>query len=224
MELYRLENVCCTLGNRESCKRILKNVNLSIESGSIVSITGPSGAGKSTLLNVLSGLERISSGVVLFDGINFEKLSEKERAKLRLNQFGLVFQSFNLIPSLSIRDNILLPVAMCRKHVEKAYYQALLDLLGIGDLTEKKPMQLSGGEMQRVAIARAIINCPRVVFADEPTGNLDSENGTRVFELLLRCAREFRQTLFFATHDVVKAELAEVHVRVFDGMVELDDK
>ena len=223
MALFELDDVCCFLGNRNNGKMVLKNVNLSIEDEAVVAVTGPSGAGKSTLLNVLSGLEKIQSGTILFNGIDIGALSENKRADLRLKQFGFVFQAFNLIPSLSVKDNIVLPAAMCRAKIEPEYYRSVLEMLGISDLTGKLPSQISGGEMQRVAIARAIINHPKVVFADEPTGNLDSENGTRVFELLLRCAKEFKQTLIFATHDISKAQLANVHVEVFDGVVKADE-
>jgi putative ABC transport system ATP-binding protein len=219
MSLFELNKVCCTLGEGESQKEVLRGISGVIEPGQVVSIVGPSGAGKSTLLNVMSGLERITSGEVLYGGQNIAALSEKQRARLRLKEFGFVFQAFHLIPSLTVYDNIVLPVAMNRKAVDREYYEELIDCLGISGLENKKALQISGGEMQRVAIARAMINKPSVLFADEPTGNLDSANGDRVFSLLIQCSKSFGQTLIYVTHDGEKAKLSDVCWHILDGVV-----
>ena len=155
---------------------VLRNVNLEIPDGKKIAIVGPSGSGKSTLLNIISGIETADSGSVLFDDVNLQQMSEKESTKMRLEKFGFIFQTFNLIKSLTVYDNIILPSVAKNKKYDKEYVNELIDLLKISHRKTFYPQQLSTGEQQRVAIARALVNHPQIIFADEPTGNLDYEN------------------------------------------------
>lgn len=219
MKLFELKDICCTLGKGETKTEALKNVNLNIEKGQSVAVVGPSGAGKSTLLNVMCGLEKFSTGKMIYDGRDITFYSEKKMAELRLKEFGFVYQAFYLISSITVRDNIFLPAVMNGVKIERSYYQGLVEKLGIDGFEKKLPYQLSGGESQRTAIARALINRPKVIFADEPTGNLDSQNGDSVFELLLECTKEFGSTLVYVTHDAEKSRLAERILYIRDGVI-----
>ncbi len=217
--VYEMKEVNLKYGSGTNSVTALKDINLKIEEGEVVAITGASGSGKSTLLNVMSGLDRPSSGNIMFNGDDITKMSQKRLALIRLKNFGFVFQMFHLVPTMTVYDNICLPVLMDGKMVEKAFFDQIIETFSIKDRLYHMPHQLSGGEQQRVAIARAIINKPRVVFADEPTGNLDSENGKKAFGLILRCAKDFKQTLIYVTHDLKLAEAANRIVKLKDGVV-----
>ncbi len=201
---------------------VLRNVSFTIPQGGFVAIVGPSGSGKTTLLGLLAGLDTPTRGKVILDGHDLTTMSENERAKLRGEKVGFVFQSFQLIPTLTARENIQVPLEL--QGVEGAHVRAneLLERVGLGNRGHHFPMQLSGGEQQRVAIARAFANSPRILFADEPTGNLDANTGKLVFDLLESLNRESGSTIVLVTHDAVLAERAARTIRLSDGNVVSD--
>lgn len=198
---------------------ILHSLDLTIPSGQFISIIGPSGSGKSTLLGLIAGLDAPSSGQILLEGQEITSMTEDNLAVLRGDLVGFIFQSFHLIPSLTAFENILVPMEIKGGANAKARAQALLDEVGLHDRGHHYPSQLSGGEQQRVAIARAFANNPRILLADEPTGNLDSRNGAHIFELLLRINRERGATLVLVTHDDALANLADRRISLRDGKV-----
>ncbi|UUC42781.1 ABC transporter ATP-binding protein [Clostridioides difficile] len=197
----------------------LNNVNLEINSGEFVSIIGPSGSGKSTLLHILSGLDNPTSGQVLLDDKDIYKHNEKELSALRRKSFGFVFQQFNLLPVLTASENISMPVLLDKKQPDKDYLNEISSLLGIADRLNHLPHELSGGQQQRVAIARALIAKPDIIFADEPTGNLDSKSGSEVMNLLIKTSKQFGKTLVVITHDDRIAKLADRKISIIDGVL-----
>ena len=198
---------------------VLKGVDLKIEEGEIVSVIGPSGAGKSTLLHVLGGLDQPDQGTVDLDGENIYSLKDAARAKIRNNKVGFVFQFYHLLPEFTALENVLLPAMIQMRQGTKRQFEGqgldLLDKVGLKERVHHKPYQLSGGEQQRVAIARALINKPRIVFCDEPTGNLDSESGEGIIHLLMELNKKNKQTLVIVTHDenVAKRSHRAIHIR-----------
>ncbi len=203
-------------------EQALVKVSLEIREGEIISVIGESGSGKSTLLNLLSTIDKPTAGTVEYNGRRIDNLKQKQASRLRLEEFGFVFQKYNLMPSLNIYDNIILPVAVMNQKWDKEYLAEICKRLGIEEQLRKMPGQLSGGEQQRVAIGRALVNQPKVVFADEPTGNLDSRNGNEVFRILLDCARTEGKTVIFVTHNMELAEMADRKYTLQDG--EMIDK
>ena len=201
---------------------VLRDVSFSIPSGAFVAIVGPSGSGKTTLLGLLAGLDVPTSGSVLMDGDDLGKLSEDRRAQLRGAKVGFVFQSFQLIPTLTALENVQVPLELRGDDGAPARARELLARVGLGDRAHHFPNQLSGGEQQRVAIARAFSNSPRLLFADEPTGNLDSETGARIVELLETLNRESGTTIILVTHDLNLARRAQRIIRLADGVVVSD--
>ncbi len=201
---------------------VLRNVSFTIPQGDFVAIVGPSGSGKTTLLGLLAGLDTPTRGKVILDGHDLTTMSENERARLRGEKVGFVFQSFQLIPTLTARENVQVPLEL--QGVDGAAVRAaeLLDRVGLKEREHHFPMQLSGGEQQRVAIARAFANSPRILFADEPTGNLDAATGVRVFDLLESLNRESGSTIVLVTHDAVLAKRAARTIRLADGAVIAD--
>jgi putative ABC transport system ATP-binding protein len=202
---------------------VLHDVSLTLEDHGFLAIVGPSGSGKTTLLGLLAGLDRPSKGTVRLDGQNLNELSEDARATMRAAKVGFVFQTFQLIPTLTALENVLVPVELQRstrdvRHAE-AHARSLLERVGLGDRTHHYPIQLSGGEQQRVALARAFANRPRVLFADEPTGNLDAETGQGVIDLLVDLNREERTTLVLVTHDPALAGRATRVLRLGGGRI-----
>lgn len=200
---------------------ILKGIDLRIPQGEVLAIVGPSGAGKSTLLHMLGGLDRPTDGKVILAGQDLYQLNDWERSSLRNKMVGFVFQFYHLLPELTALDNVVLP-AMIKANVRnpRSFETKGLDLLdrvGLSERASHKPNQLSGGEQQRVAIARALINDPKIVFCDEPTGNLDSESGAEIVELLMTLNKKNEQTLIIVTHDEDIAKLAERIVHIRDG-------
>jgi putative ABC transport system ATP-binding protein len=200
---------------------VLKSITLDVPDGSFVAILGPSGSGKSTLLGLLAGLDRPTSGRVWLDGVLLSSLSEDERAQLRGEKVGFVFQSFQLIPTLTARENIQVPLEL-RGLEAQARADELLGRVGLEGRGHHFPSQLSGGEQQRVALARAFSHRPRVLFADEPTGNLDGATGARVIELMSELNREVGTTLILVTHDQTLAARAGRIVRLHDGALQSD--
>ena len=198
---------------------VLRDVSFSIPDGAFVAIVGPSGSGKTTLLGLLAGLDVPTSGNVLVDGEDLGRLSEDRRAQLRGAKVGFVFQSFQLIPTLTALENVQVPLELRGDDGASARARELLGRVGLGDRAHHFPNQLSGGEQQRVAIARAFSNSPRLLFADEPTGNLDSETGARIVELLETLNRESGTTIVLVTHDLTLARRAQRIIRLADGVV-----
>ncbi len=193
-----------------------------MEAGELVSIVGPSGSGKSTLLGLLAGLDRPSAGRVLLEGTDLSALSEDGRARLRRDRIGFVFQSFQLIPTLTARENVRVPLDLAGEPGAAARASDLLGRVGLGDREDHYPSQLSGGEQQRVAIARAFVHHPSILFADEPTGNLDAATGHRIVELLVELNRERGTTLVLVTHDPELAARTHRVIRLADGAMVSD--
>jgi putative ABC transport system ATP-binding protein len=195
----------------------LRGVSAEFFHGSFTAIMGPSGSGKSTLLHVLAGLDRPTGGWVEIDGIRLDELSDRELTLLRRRSVGFVFQSFNLLPVLSAGENIALPVRIAGDEPDRSWTDTLVDAVGIRDRLSHRPAELSGGQQQRVAIARALVTRPAVVFADEPTGNLDSNSGREVLALLRRAVDEYGQTIIMVTHDAAAAAVADRVLFLGDG-------
>ncbi len=208
-----------TYGEGEAAVHALRGVTVSFPTGQFTAIMGPSGSGKSTLMHLLAGLDRPSTGSVLVDGQELAKLDDKALTALRRDKLGFVFQAFNLVPVLNARENITLPLMLAGRKVDKAWFDTLVDAVGLGDRLTHRPAELSGGQQQRVAIARALIARPAVVFADEPTGNLDSQSSAEVLGLLRRAADEFGQTVIMVTHDAGAAAVADRVLVLRDGEV-----
>ena len=219
MNILNTINLGKTYGKDENKVEALKNINLSFEKGKFTSIVGPSGSGKSTLLHCIAGLDSITSGKVLINDIDISTLNEEEMSKFRREKFGFIFQSFNLIPVINVYHNIILPVEIDNKKIDKKYIDKIIELLGLSDKVNKFPNELSGGQQQRVAIARALVNKPEIIFADEPTGNLDSKTTNEVMNLLKTCVKEFGQTLIMITHNDEIAKIADKCIEIQDGMV-----
>jgi putative ABC transport system ATP-binding protein len=199
--------------------RVLREVNIRIEGGTRVAIAGPSGSGKTSLLLLLSGLERPSSGQVLVDGVDLGTLDADGLADLRRERIGIVFQSFHLLPSLTALDNAALPLQMAGRRDARTAATAMLERVGLGGRLDHLPSQLSGGEQQRVAIARALVHRPRLLLADEPTGNLDDQTANAVRELLFELNRELGTTLVLVTHDLDFAARCDRVLRLHDGQL-----
>lgn len=199
----------------------LAGIELQVEKGDFMAIMGPSGSGKSTLLHLLGGLDVPTEGDIILAGQSFNRLSERKATLVRRHNVGFVFQFFNLLPTLSAEENILLPVIIDGKdpHKYKDRLDSLLELVNLADRRRHKPDQLSGGEQQRVAIARALITQPAILLADEPTGNLDSKTGTAIMELLRRSCEELEQTVIVVTHDAKAAAYAKRVIFLRDGLV-----
>ena len=205
---------------------VLQDINLSIEHREVVAIVGPSGSGKTTLLGLFAGLDLPSGGSVTLDGQNLNALSEDDRALFRAESVGFVFQSFQLIPTLTALENVLVPLELLPSGAAGSEDRAreLLDRVGLAARTDHYPSQLSGGEQQRVGLARAFANEPSVLFADEPTGNLDTDTGRHVIELLMELNREAGTTLVLVTHDIDLASQSHRVVRLSSGVVASDEK
>jgi putative ABC transport system ATP-binding protein len=201
---------------------VLRDVSFSVPDGAFVAIVGPSGSGKTTLLGLLAGLDVPSSGTVMLDGTDLGKLSEDKRAQLRGAKVGFVFQSFQLIPTLTALENVQVPLELRGDAGAPARARELLGRVGLADRAHHFPNQLSGGEQQRVAIARAFSNAPTLLFADEPTGNLDSDTGHHIVELLETLNRESGTTIILVTHDLALARRAQRVIRLADGAVVSD--
>ena len=201
---------------------VLRDVSFSVEQGELVSIVGPSGSGKTTLLGLLAGLDTPTRGAVILDGVDLTALDEDARARLRGEKVGFVFQSFQLIPTLTAIENVQVPLELRGEPDVADRSRDVLERVGLGDRLDHFPTQLSGGEQQRVAIARAFANQPRILFADEPTGNLDSDTGARIVELLESLNTESRSTIVLVTHDLGLARRCRRIIRLSDGAVVSD--
>jgi len=212
-----------TYGDGPNALTVLDDVSFAIEAGTTGSIVGPSGSGKTTLLGLCAGLDRASSGTVSLGGVSLGNLDEDQRARLRSEKVGFVFQSFQLIPTLSALENAMVPLELRHEQNVRARAVDQLGRVGLGDRLDHYPAQLSGGEQQRVAIARAFINRPTILFADEPTGNLDDDTSGRVQDLLFELNEEAATTLILVTHDLDLARLTRRIIRLQGGRIASDD-
>ncbi len=206
-------------GEGEVAVDALRGVSVDLEAGGFTAIMGPSGSGKSTLMHILAGLDRPTAGTVVIDGVDLASLDDRRLTELRRDKVGFVFQAFNLLPVLNAEENILLPLRIAGRSPEAGWIERLVDTIGIGDRLTHRPSQLSGGQQQRVAIARALASRPAVVFADEPTGNLDSASSTEVLDLLRRSVDEFSQTVVMVTHEPAAAAYADRVLEMADGLI-----
>ena len=211
-----------TYGGGDAVVHALRGVDIDIAAGRLTAIMGPSGSGKSTLMHILAGLDQPSSGEAWIDGSEITRLSEKKLTQLRRDKIGFIFQSFNLLATLSADENIVLPLSLARRTADEAWRRAVIEAVGLQDRLTHRPAELSGGQQQRVAVARALITRPSVLFADEPTGNLDSRTGGEVLDLLRRSVDEFGQTIIMVTHDAGAASIADRVVFLKDGQIVLD--
>lgn len=224
MEILKISRLTKIYGKGENSVEALKDANLSINEGEFVAVIGASGSGKSTMLHLLGGLDVPTSGKVIIKGEDLYGLKEEKRALFRRRHIGFVFQSFNLIPVLTVEENIALPMIMDNVDMDKEYLDELLDLLNLKERRKHLPSQTSGGQQQRVAIGRALAYKPAILFADEPTGNLDSKNSKEVIELLKASAKKYNQTLIIITHDMNIASQAERVIHIEDGKIITDEK
>ena len=219
MEILKVENLTKSYGKGEAKVDAIKNINLSINKGEFVAIVGPSGSGKSTLLHLLGGVDKPTSGKVYINDVDIYNLKEKDLSIFRRRNVGLIYQFYNLIPVLSVKENILLPAELDNRKIDKDYLDDLLKTLGLKERANHLPNELSGGQQQRTSIGRALINRPSIVLADEPTGNLDSKNSKEVLELLKLSVRKYNQTLIMITHDTSIALQADRVITIEDGTI-----
>jgi putative ABC transport system ATP-binding protein len=206
-------------GEGDTAVDALRGVSLEVPDGQLTAVMGPSGSGKSTLMHILAGLDQPTSGTVEIAGIEITRLKDNELTKLRRKHIGFVFQFFNLLPMLTAEENIVLPLTIAGEKPERAWLEQLLQSVGLEDRRKHRPSELSGGQQQRVAIARALISRPTVLFADEPTGNLDSASSAEILELVRRSVDELGQTTVMVTHDAVAATIADRVLFLADGQI-----
>lgn len=214
--IYKLENVTKIYGNGSNKHKALKEINLKIKIGDVVVILGPSGSGKSTLLNILSGIDKPSSGKVIFETSRIDKMTDQELTDYRREEVGFIFQSYNLIPNLTVKENVELGSNLSK---EKVDILEILSTVGLGDHVEKYPYQLSGGQMQRVSIARALAKNSKILFCDEPTGALDEKTGKAVLEMLQKINKKYKTTIIIVTHNPSIANMAHHVIKMNSGEI-----
>ena len=222
MKILEIKNLCKVYGKGETEVKALDNVSFNVEQGEFVAIVGPSGSGKSTLLHILGGVDSPTSGVVNIAGTDISKLNETKLAIFRRRQIGLIYQFYNLIPILNVEENMTLPLLLDGKKPDKKLLKDLLEKLGLTERLKHLPNQLSGGQQQRVSIGRALMNNPALLLADEPTGNLDSENSKEIVSLLRKFNKENNQTVIIITHDERIALSADRIITIEDGRITKD--
>lgn len=219
MEVLKVVDLCKSYGTGNTKVEALKNVNLTIYQGEFVAVVGASGSGKSTLLHLLGGVDKPTSGKVYIDGVDIYNLSEKELAIFRRRKVGFIFQFYNLVPVLTAEENMLLPLLLDSKKVDKNHFEELINILGLDDRRHHLPNELSGGQQQRVSIGRALAYNPSIVLADEPTGNLDSKTSKEIVDLLRISVKKYNQTLILITHDLNIASQADRIITIEDGSI-----
>jgi putative ABC transport system ATP-binding protein len=219
IEVVDATDVVRVYGEGDTAVRALRGVSVQIEPGQLTAVMGPSGSGKSTLMHILAGLDRPTSGSVKIDGIEITTLGDDALTKLRRQHIGFIFQFFNLLPMLTARDNILLPLTIAGVKPDQGFFDGLVERVGLADRLEHRPAELSGGQQQRVAIARALVSRPTVVFADEPTGNLDSRTSGEILTLMRSSVEEYGQTTVMVTHDAKAAAMADRVLYLADGEI-----
>ncbi|MBP5298999.1 MAG: ABC transporter ATP-binding protein [Lachnospiraceae bacterium] len=223
MNILEIRNLCKTYGQGETEVKALDNISIDVKQGEFVAIIGPSGSGKSTLMHILGGVDVPTSGEVKIAGTDITKLGETDLAIFRRRQIGLIYQFYNLIPILNVEENITLPILLDKKKPNKKLLDDLIVRLGLEKRIKHLPNQLSGGQQQRVSIGRALINNPALLLADEPTGNLDTENTKEIMELLRKFNRENKQTVIIITHDERIARSADRVISIEDGKIVRDE-
>ncbi len=211
--------LCRRYGEGETAVDALRGVSLDVPKGQLTAVMGPSGSGKSTLMHILAGLDRATSGEVWIAGTELSGLNDTELTKLRREHIGFIFQFFNLLPMLNAEENVLLPISIAGEKVDRKWADDLMEQIGLADRRSHRPSELSGGQQQRVAIGRALVTRPTIVFADEPTGNLDSKTSGEILELLERSVRELEQTIVMVTHDSRAAAIADRVLFLDDGLI-----
>ncbi len=217
MDLLEVKDICKTYGNGETAVQALKHVSFSVPKGEFVAVVGESGSGKSTLLNTLGALDTPTSGKVYIDGKDIFAMKEKQLTVFRRRNIGFIFQAFNLIPELTVEQNMMFPVLLDYQKPNKKYLEELLTVLNLKERRNHLPNQLSGGQQQRVAIGRALLTRPSLILADEPTGNLDSKNSSEVIALLHEASKKYAQTIIMITHSQSIAQTADRVLKVSDG-------
>ncbi len=220
--IVQAQNLCRRYGDGEAAVDALVDVSVSFPSERFAAIMGPSGSGKSTLMHILAGLDRPTSGSVKLGGVELSDLEDRKLTQLRRDQIGFIFQTFNLLPVLSAEENILLPLSIAGRKPDQQWLDRLIDTVGIRNRLHHRPAELSGGQQQRVAVARALVSRPSVVFADEPSGNLDSKASDDVLELLRHAVDDFSQTVVMVTHDAHAASFADRLLVLVDGRIAHD--
>jgi putative ABC transport system ATP-binding protein len=223
MDILQIKNLSKVYGKGETAVKALDDVSFSVKKGEFVVIIGPSGSGKSTLLHLLGGVDRPTSGNVLVDNTDIYELNETQLAIFRRRQIGLIYQFYNLIPILTVEENITLPVLLDEHKVDQKQFDNIVDILGLTNRLAHLPNQLSGGQQQRVSIGRALISNPAIMLADEPTGNLDSKNSSEIMELLKMFNKTYNQTLIVITHDERIALQADRVIAIEDGRIAKDE-
>ena len=219
MDIVTIHNLKKYFGRGENQVKALDGIDLCIEKGKFTAIIGASGSGKTTLLNMMAGMDTPDEGEAIVDGVNLKGLKEKELAVFRRSKVGFVYQNFNLVPTLTVKENILFPLSLAGSTPDPVFFNEILTLLRLQERQNAYPNQLSGGGQQRVAIARALIAKPSILLADEPTGNLDSKTGQNVLGLLKMSVETYRQTLVMITHNLELAQMADRVVRIEDGRI-----
>ncbi len=223
MKILKTKNLCKTYGDGDTLVKALDNVSFSVEQGEFIAIVGPSGSGKSTLLHILGGVDVPTSGEVIINGTDISKLDETALAIFRRRQIGLIYQFYNLIPILTVEENLTLPLLLDGRRPDKKQVDMLVEKLGLDKRLNHLPNELSGGQQQRVSIGRALLNSPALLLADEPTGNLDSENSKEIIKLLRQFNKENKQTVIIITHDERIALSADRVIEIGDGKILRDE-
>lgn len=224
MEILKVENLSKKYGTKDNELYALKDINLSVNKGEFVMITGKSGSGKSTLLHILSGLDNPSNGIVVINNQNIYELNDNDLTVFRRKNIGVIYQFYNLIPTLNVIENITLPLKLDKKKISEKRLKIIIKTLDLQGKEESSVNELSGGQMQRCAIGRAIINRPKILFADEPTGNLDSVNASKVIKLLMNYNKKYKQTIIMVTHDNALAKKGTRNIVIKDGRIIRDER
>lgn len=219
MNLLEVKNICKTYGSGETAVKALKNINFSVPKGQYAAIIGESGSGKSTLLNMIGALDLPTSGKVFIDGKDIFSMNEQKLTIFRRRNIGFIFQAFNLVPELTVEQNIIFPLLLDYQKPDKAYLEELLTVLNLKERRNHLPNQLSGGQQQRVAVGRALITRPALILADEPTGNLDTQNSHEVIALMKKASKKYQQTILMITHNRSIAQTADRVLQVSDGIL-----
>ena len=222
MKIIKVENISKIYGKNEAQVIALNNISFEVEEGEFIAIIGPSGSGKSTLLHIMAGLERPTKGEVYFYDKNMYEMRKKDLTILRREKIGIVYQFYNLIPTLSVEENILLPVELDKQKIDYKRLENIIEFLNLTDRKNHLPNELSGGQQQKVAIGRALIINPTIILADEPTGNLDTKSSNEIIQVLKKANREYNQTIIMITHNMEIAKLANRIIQIEDGKIKED--
>ena len=219
MNIFKVENVSKIYGKDEAQVIALNNISFEVEEGEFIAVIGPSGSGKSTLLHTIAGLEKPTNGQVYFYGKSMYEMIKRELTILRREKIGIIYQFYNLIPTLNVEENILLPIELDKKKIDKEKLNNIIEFLNIDNRRKHLPNELSGGQQQKVAIGRALMIEPKIILADEPTGNLDSKSSNEIIHLLKKANKEYNQTIIMITHNLEIAKLADRIIKIEDGKI-----